>query len=174
MAGADTGNQLPSLQDLGELRHSTQDILLTVSRTVLFQELEPTEIQFLARFMRVYRADKGAVVFREQERGDYMLLVAAGSIEVFKRDDHGQDKSMGVASQGKTLGEMSMIDDGSPRSATCIALQDSILVAPTRSGLEELVHAHPRFGTNILLRLASILSERLRRATAQLVEFLDV
>jgi hypothetical protein len=84
MAGADTGNQLPSLQDLGELRHCTQeDILLTVSRTSLFQELEPTEIQFLARFMRVYRADKGAVVFREGERGDYMLLVAAGSIEVF-------------------------------------------------------------------------------------------
>jgi CRP/FNR family transcriptional regulator, cyclic AMP receptor protein len=173
MAGANTGNQLPSLQDLGELRDFSQDILLTVSHTSLFQELEANEIQFLARFMRVYRADKGAVVFREAERGDYMLLVATGSVEIFKRNDHGQDKPMGVAGQGKTLGEMSLID-GNPRSATCIALQDSIFVALTRSGVDELAHAHPRVGIKILLRLASILSERLRRSTAQLVEFLDV
>lgn len=87
----------------------------------LFDDFDAAEIAGLARYMACYRAPSCTEIIREGEVGDFMFLILNGSVEIAKRDAHGQPQAISTAGPGKTLGEMSLID-GEPRFASCMAL----------------------------------------------------
>jgi CRP-like cAMP-binding protein len=72
---------------------------------------------------------------------------------------------------GKTFGEMSLID-GEPRSASAIALDDSKVLVLTEENFHRLVYQYPHLGAMVLLKLAQLMSQRLRQTSDLLVDFL--
>ena len=166
-------DQLPGARDLGEASLIPKDIHSIIRQIPLFQDLSASELQALEHFLYVYKVKRGAVVFREGEPTDYMLIVAEGAVRILKRDEHNEEKLIAVAERGNTLGEMALLDGG-PRSATCVADQDTTFIALTRSRFGELTQAYPVLALRVLIRLGSALSRRLRRVNEQLVELLDV
>jgi CRP-like cAMP-binding protein len=70
-----------------------------------------------------------------------------------------------------TLGEMSMID-GEPRFATCMAIEPTTVAVLTRDDMRRIIEDAPRLGTKILLNLMTLLSQRLRRTSAKLLDLL--
>jgi CRP-like cAMP-binding protein len=143
--------------------------LLAESR--IFNDLEWSEIDLLSRFMQAYRANEGTVIFREGELGDCLCLILAGQVEIHKGDQHDEDRVVAVVGPGKTLGEMSVID-GERRSASCVARSDTTLTLLTKGNFEKLLQEHPALGVKILTKIARLLSQRLRSACGQLVDYL--
>ena len=73
---------------------------------------------------------------------------------------------------GMTLGEMSMID-GEPRFATCIALKETTFAALTRDNMVKIILDRPSLGAKILIKLVTMLSQRLRHTSAMLLQYMS-
>lgn len=136
----------------------------------LFGDFAQDDIVRLAPHLACYRAPAGTVILEEGEPGHHLLILISGLVEVVKRDSEGGHKGIGVVGPGHTLGEMSMLD-GKPRSATCMALDDTVFAVLDRASLSHLLEDDPRLANQILLDIALMLTQRLREADIQIVDF---
>ena len=121
--------------------------------------------------MNVYQVDKGKTVIQEGDPGDYMLLVIHGRVEVYKKDYLGIQQPMATAGPGMAVGEMSMID-GESRFATCIAMDATTFAVLSRDNMVTLILDGPALGAKVLIKLITLLSQRLRQTSAKLLEFM--
>ena len=130
------------------------------------------EIEVLARHMDIHTVAAGEVIFHEGAPGEYMALVVRGRVRVLKEDSLGRRRRITTIVGGKTLGEMSLVDS-EPRSATAEADTDTVLLVLTRDSLARLIADYPGLGVKLLTNLARMLSQRLRRTSGILVEYLE-
>lgn len=100
----------------------------------------------------------GQVVFRAGESGDRLYVVRSGAVEL----RHG-DIVLERLGPGEMFGEMAIID-GSPRSATAVACEDSELVPIDQPRFHALCQHTPFFAENVMRLIAG----RLRRTTQSL------
>lgn len=143
-----------------------------IAETQLFGDFCWKDIEALACYMQCYEVAAGTIVFEEGSAGSYMCLLVAGQVEIVKDDHDGKPHRIVMISRGKTVGEMSIID-GEPRSATCIASQDSVLLLLTKDNYHRIITERPGLAVHILAKLAKLMSQRLRGVSGQLVEYLD-
>jgi CRP-like cAMP-binding protein len=164
--------RLPQLEHVGDATQHATRIHGMVGYAPLFEQFSLAEIRLLGHFMQAFRAQAGQEIIREGEAGDFMMLVIEGRVEVFKQDRWNTPRLIAVVEEGKTLGEMSMID-GEPRFATCVAVEPSLIAVLSRDALALIILEQPMLGAKILMQLAVMLSQRLRQTSLRLVEFVD-
>lgn len=140
--------------------------------TRIFNDFDWQEIEALSTYMQAYRAAPNATLFREGDRGDYMCLILGGQVNILKEAHDSEDKIVSSVDTGKTLGEMSMVD-GEPRSATAVTADDTTLAILTRASFNRLIQDKPALGVKILMKVARLLSQRLRRTSGILVDYLE-
>ncbi len=125
----------------------------------LFRGLTPEDIsKIIARGMTV-RVLKGETVFYKGTIGSQMYVVLAGTVAV--RDGV---KDIATLSTGDTFGEMALINS-EPRSATVVAVEDSLLFVLSESTFQQLLTK--RVSIQILLNIVRTLSHRLRDANVK-------
>ena len=168
----DARGPLESLQRVGKGTAITNEIFGLVGRSHFFAEFSREDISVLAGYMDVYRVQPGETIIRENDGGDFMLLVIEGGVDIFKRSLRGQQQHMTIVGPGMTLGEMSMID-GEPRFATCIASDPTVFAVLHRDDMAKIILDHPSLGSKILVKLVSMLSARLRQTSAKLLQFME-
>ncbi len=137
----------------------------------LFADLEWSDVEQLSGYLQCYEVRAGTVVFSEGDPGSYMCVLISGQIEILKEDHEGVQRRLVLMSPGKTVGEMSIID-GEPRSATCVATRDSVMLLLTKEHYIKITRERPMLAVHILSKLAKLMSQRLRGLTGQLVEYL--
>lgn len=138
----------------------------------LLAELSPRELRVLSGYLLVRDAEAGEVIFREGEAGDSLCFLAHGEVRIEKEGDDRLARTVAVERGHRAIGEMALMD-GEPRSATCIATQDSRLLVLTRSSFDRLGHAHPALALRVAMSLARLVSRRLRQASGRLVDYLE-
>jgi len=143
----------------------TIDLLET---TKWADDLSRKEVEVLAGYFRLYTAEKGSVIVRESSRDVYLCLLLDGKVQVTKEGDSHAAKSLGSIGPGKTFGEMSLID-GEPRSASIIAEEAATLLVLTGDDFERLSSDVPRLAIKVLLKIAKVVSQRLRQTTGALL-----
>lgn len=138
----------------------------------LFQRFfEFHELEHLSSYMKLVSAPKNTIIFREGEKGGYMLILIDGKMEVSKSGDGGMHL-LSYEGKGRVLGEMALIDQ-EPRSATCVASTDCEMVSLSTEGLDRLVAEHPPVAYKLMFVLARLLSRRLRRTSGLLADFIS-
>jgi CRP-like cAMP-binding protein len=104
--------------------------------------------------------DKGETIIREGEKDKSIFFLISGKIGVYKGD-----KLVACISQPNSpIGEISAILD-TPRTATCIALEESELVV-YKGGIDEIITKFPKTAKAIIKNLA----ERLAKSTSSYIE----
>jgi CRP/FNR family cyclic AMP-dependent transcriptional regulator len=98
----------------------------------------------------------GSVIFEEGTTGEEMFGVISGRVELHMANGH--SFSLGP---DDTFGEMAIVD-GSPRSATAVAAEDSTVAVIDRHRFLFLVTETPMFA----LQVMASLGERLRASQA--------
>ncbi|MBF0167497.1 MAG: cyclic nucleotide-binding domain-containing protein [Alphaproteobacteria bacterium] len=108
----------------------------------------------------------GQKVFAEGEEGNRAYLVEKGEVEIFKKTEEGEERILGVITQGGIFGEMALIDN-QPRMASARILTDATLSIIPRAAFEEkLRHADPflRALLTIFVRnIRTLTTEKLKR-----------
>jgi CRP/FNR family cyclic AMP-dependent transcriptional regulator len=164
--------QLGHLESLGDATEFASQIHALIPKCRLLENFLPDEVQLLADFMDVYRAEPGVEIIREGDGGDFMLMIIEGKVEVHKRDRWNTPQLLAVVEAGRTLGEMSMID-GQPRFATCIAVEPALIAVLDRENLARIIVEQPLLGAKVLMELVLMLSQRLRATSGRLLGLLD-
>jgi CRP/FNR family cyclic AMP-dependent transcriptional regulator len=172
-AGLEPGQgYLQHLQRVGGGTALTNEIFGLVGRSLFFAEFSREDISVMAGYMNVYRAKPGETIIREDDGGDFMLLIIEGAVDIFKRNMRGEQQHMTNVGPGMTLGEMSMID-GEPRFATCVATDPTLFAVLRRDDMAKIILDHPSLGSKILVKLVSMLSARLRQTSAKLLQYME-
>ena len=162
---------LESFEFLGAGDGFSDQIFSLVGRSQFFAEFNRDDVALLAGYMRIYHAHPGETLIYEGDIGDYMLLVIRGDVDIFKTNLMGEQQLMTSVSQGVTLGEMSMID-GEPRFATCIALKETTFGVLARDTMAQIILENPSLGAKLLIKLVTMLSQRLRHTSATLLQYM--
>ena len=136
------------------------------------QEFSWREIKTIAEYVRVFSAEKRTVILREGAVQSFLCLLASGNVEIVKLDSADKSKVIGSVDEGKTFGEMALIDRG-PRSASVVAVSDTILIVLHLAEFNNMSDSSPRLALKILHRIAKLLSHRLRQTSGVLADFLD-
>jgi CRP/FNR family cyclic AMP-dependent transcriptional regulator len=168
----ETPQQLAHLEALGDAAQFAELMHALIPKCRLLENFSRSEVDLLAHFMSVYRADPGVEVIREGDGGDFMLMVLEGEVEVHKRDRWNTPQLLATVQAGRTLGEMSMID-GEARFATCIATSPAMIAVLHRESLARIIVEQPLLGAKILMELVLMLSQRLRATSQRLLGLMD-
>ena len=116
----------------------TRERLITfLLETPMFENLDPSEIMEIIHIVDIEQFQAGETVFNEGDVGDAWFVLYRGAVEVLKTGDAGEKKITELGPQA-CFGEISILD-GSPRSATIRATEDSIVFRVTRDSFAELI-----------------------------------
>jgi CRP/FNR family cyclic AMP-dependent transcriptional regulator len=144
-----------------------RDLLRTVP---IFSELSDGDVASLAQLLNRRKYPKDAVVFFENEEGDFFFMIVQGRIKVTILGDDGREVILSMLGPGDFFGEMALLDN-EPRSASAIAAEESELLSLARSDFQKV--STKRSITGALIK---VLTARLRRANHQIstLALLDV
>lgn len=160
------------LELLGSGIASSDRISSLLENAQMFRDFEWNQIQTLSGYIQLYRANPGAVLFQEGEKGDFMCVVLEGKLDILKENTQGESKSVATAMPGRSLGEMAMVD-GEPRSATAVVVVPTMLAVLTYDNFQLLLRDKPALASKMLLKIAQMLSQRLRQTSGMLVDYLE-
>lgn len=165
-------SSLGALEILGSGIASSDRISALLENAQMFRDFEWSQIATLAAYIQLYRATPGTVLFREGEKGDFMCVVLEGKLEIHKENHQHVEKTVATAFPGRSLGEMAMVD-GEPRSATAVVIEPTMLAVLTHENFLLIMRDKPALATKILMKIAQLLSQRLRQTSGILVDYLE-
>ncbi|MBI5055466.1 MAG: cyclic nucleotide-binding domain-containing protein [Nitrospirae bacterium] len=82
----------------------------------------------------------GEDIIREGEVGDAYYVVKSGKVAVIKKENRESPEQVAVLSEGEGFGEEALIS-GKRRSATCRAIEDTVVLSLSRSDFDKTVKA---------------------------------
>jgi len=108
----------------------------------LFSDLSQDEFREIVRKLKAASHLKGGTIIKEGDQGDSIMIIASGSVEVYK--DAPDDRKVLVAtlSEGSFFGEFGYFAY-SKRQASVVAAEDSELLEITREDMEDVVRKFP-------------------------------
>ncbi len=123
----------------------------------LFSGLSGPEVEIAAGFLKERRYIRDSVVFREGERGEELFIVLSGRVGSFVAQSDGTRRKIYEFGPGRFFGEMAIVE-GEPRSATCQAEEETILLVLEGRDFYRLVFEHPGTGRKLLSSMGRVLS----------------
>jgi CRP/FNR family transcriptional regulator, cyclic AMP receptor protein len=126
----------------------------------VFKDFQPLDSGNFQSFCELRRVKEGETLVAQGDMTTEFYVVLSGSLRVVDQRT-GEDFFLARLCEGDVFGEMSFID-GSPRSATVIAENDSEVLAMDRASYCLLLSANPHLGTLVLIYLGRMMAGRLR------------
>jgi CRP/FNR family transcriptional regulator, cyclic AMP receptor protein len=137
---------------------------LAISR--LFDGVAEPDRQMVLNAALPVNVRKGTTLFERGDVGGTMYVVNAGRIEISIITELGRKIVLNQIPSGHCFGEIGMIDT-LERTASAVALEDSILLPVSRSTFMEAVCNNPQLSINLM----EILCERLRWVSDSVEEY---
>lgn len=134
-----------------------EDVLF-LKKNPIFSDVGTEELKAIAAIAedRTYEAESQVV--REGAPGESLFLVKQGSVRITKIMGD-KETELAVLPETSCFGEMVLFEDA-PRSASCYAQTDCLLMVIGRSDLLDVIQMYPR----IAIQLFKVIGSRLRTA----------
>jgi NTE family protein len=101
-------------------------------------ELEPAALSLLRERLTWVEVAGGQTLMQQGAAGDSIYLSISGRLRAYVNDEEGVPRMVREMGRGQVIGEMSMYTD-EPRSATVVAIRDSVLVRLAKEHFAELL-----------------------------------
>jgi diguanylate cyclase (GGDEF)-like protein len=125
------------------------------------------ELNAFAAFLEPRRLPEGEVLFKEGEPGSLIFIVRSGLVGAYVLERDGSHREVYEFPPGSLFGEMA-IAEGTVRSATAYAKEDSFLFALDAIDFYRLVWEHPALAVKLLGNMARNLAAWLDEAAGYL------
>jgi CRP-like cAMP-binding protein len=136
----------------------------------LTREFDAGEKAAFAKCLRAENFTAKKVIFEEGSSNQRMYLVMFGNVLVSKKITADMEEVVARFGRGNFFGELSLIDNKSPRSATVQTESDATLLILEMDKLFELERSSPGIASKLYRALLWELTMRLRKTTQQLQE----
>ena len=121
----------------------SHESLLTDLLTAAFGVLDAQSLGVLRAQLRWVQVAGGQSLMEQGELGDSMYLSVSGRLRAYVQQDDGSQKVVREMGRGQVIGEMSLFTN-EPRSATVVAIRDSVLVRLDKAQFDRLVASNPQ------------------------------
>jgi CRP/FNR family transcriptional regulator, cyclic AMP receptor protein len=140
-----------------------------IVRTVLCRGLTFEQTEQILKAMVPVTAAPGTIVFRENEKGQGLVVALEGSVEILKHGRDGADQTIASVEAPTVLGEMSLITDR-PHSATVRAVTACEFRLLTRAQFDRLLQGESLAAYKVIATLAEVIARRLNRMDEKVME----
>ncbi|MDQ1354525.1 MAG: family transcriptional regulator, cyclic receptor protein [Acidobacteriota bacterium] len=150
------------------------DFVLNVLKGLaIFADLDDHALRDLSALFdeRIYAHDE--IIFEEGAMGNSMMVITSGQVRVSQTQGPNVEEALIVLKEGDVFGEMALIED-LPRSATTIAHTNVIIFEISREHFLSYIEKDCVNGLKIVLKLARILSSRLRETDNKVKAFVNM
>ena len=127
----------------------------------IFDTLTRRQKTKLYSIIHIRHYNQGEMVFRQGDPGVGLYIVRDGQVEVYNEYSDMTRKKIATLNKGDFFGDISLLNE-SPRSATIVASQNTILFGLFKPDLLNIMDSDPKLGMRFVYRLAQIVAERLR------------
>ncbi len=138
------------------------DRMLLMKSTQVFESFDARDLAGVAEVLAERRYARDEILMTEGERGDYLAIVADGTVRITKGDGQGGQVPIRDLGRGAVIGEIALLEEG-PRTASVVAVDDCLVLTLTRLEFEDLIEEYP----GVALGICRVLSHRLQTMTAQ-------
>jgi serine/threonine protein phosphatase PrpC/CRP-like cAMP-binding protein len=128
----------------------------------LFKHLTYKEIMRLLNVLVVKDYKAGEKIIEEKTDGEELFIILSGKVKL-----HKDEAFITHLERGAHFGEMALVDR-SKRSASASAEEDSRALMLRRRDFYEIIRKEPVLATKLLWSFVQVLTERLRKTTADL------
>jgi CRP-like cAMP-binding protein len=156
-------------KNVERLQVKPDEMAMMLDKTSWGNDLTWDELVTLGKFMQAYKVRPDTVLFSEGELNQTMAILVEGRVEIFKSTMENQKKSLAKVKSPQTFGEMSLID-GQPRSAEVVADSNCICLLLKKDRFLAMSERQPQLAFKILWKISSLMSQRLRQVSGQLVD----
>ncbi len=173
-----TGAAPPGQEQVRQQAHPeatapSEELMVELERQLrkvsLFEGLLPVHLRRIASLVHEVRLDRGEAIFRHGDAGDGLYLIVEGSIRISRSVAGMGEEALAVLAPGMYFGEMSIVDDDSPRSADAIANESARLLMLPKDDLRDLMFVDRELAYELLWRFVRTLSLRLRESNDRLL-----
>ena len=138
--------------------------ILFIKQVDFFRGLTIDQLKVLANICEEEFFRKGMHIFREGEPGGVLFIVVNGRVGIEREGERkGSILRLVTLESRSSFGEMNLFDN-SPRSASALAIEDTLVLKLRREPLVTLMRQYP----DMLLELVKFLSQRIRDANDQI------
>ena len=130
----------------------------------LFADIPVDVLQATPVCERVYAPE--TVIFREGDHVDTLMLVGSGLVQISKAGRQGHEEVLSLIEANDFFGELALLDRG-PRSASAIALKNTVIGEIDRSAFDFLMEKAPRV---LPINFTRVTVERLRSTNSRFIE----
>jgi len=117
------------------------------------------DLSGFSRFTRVFQSDE--IIFSEFEPGDTFYMIQSGRVKLLKNEGE-FERTLDILQPPEMFGEMAILE-GSPRSATAIAVDEVKALEFNAQNFEILMTGNPQIGFNLLRIFAKRIYDSKRR-----------
>ncbi len=137
----------------------------------LFRELSDPHLDLILTICEETSYTAGQFIFRQDDPGDALYLIADGEVEILLESQEGGTKPILLATlhSGEVFGEIVLLESGR-RTASARAKTDTHLLRMPRRRLTNMLADYPEIGFRIMRRMAIDLVSKLRSANRSLRE----
>ncbi|PKK91077.1 MAG: hypothetical protein CVV64_04725 [Candidatus Wallbacteria bacterium HGW-Wallbacteria-1] len=134
--------------------------------TPLLFSLNDDEVKIFCSYLKAGTYSDGDILFREGDEGNYLCVIARGSIGIARQQEDGELKILWELPENKVFGELALFD-GQPRSGTAVCIGDTEVYFLHQKDFMNLSNAQPSLSMKITLNVIKVLSSNLRTTTAR-------
>ena len=128
----------------------------------LFKHLTYKEIMRLLNVLVVKDYKAGEKIIEEKTDGEELFIILSGKVKL-----HKDEAFITHLERGAHFGEMALVDR-SPRSLSVTAEDPTRMLVLHRRDFYEIIRKEPQLATKLLWSFVQVLTERLRKTTAEL------
>ena len=133
---------------------------LRLANVPLFKSLPREEISNLLESYKTWDAQIGSFILHEGEPSDEFHVILQGQVEIIRALGSAEESHLGVRQSGEFIGEIGLLNQGTPRTATARVVQNARILTITYADFDRLLKRFPE----LAYEMARALSARLTQA----------
>jgi len=143
-----------------------------LKQVAIFNGLSQKDLREIESIAKVRRVLQGQEIFSVSALGDSLYIVLAGSVKIYTTSSRGRRKTFDYLETRDFFGEMALLDEKEVRSASAVALKDSVLLTIHKRDFRRLLLTKPHLAFSVLQTVC----KRLRKADQEIenLTFQDV
>src|SRR6476659_2211131 len=126
----------------------------SLSRIPLFGRLTPEELEQLAQEVDQVKFDAAETIFNEQDKGDALYVVEAGSVRIWVLDEDVEPVTLKELGPGEFFGELAVLDRG-PRSTNATAIGETLLHRLSSDDFQAFLMKHPDVAIDVICEIGA-------------------
>ncbi|MFB0517240.1 MAG: cyclic nucleotide-binding domain-containing protein [Candidatus Neomarinimicrobiota bacterium] len=142
---------------------------LAISHVPVFRGLSRRELRAVENIIHQREYHAGEAIFHQGDPGLGMYIIIKGQVRIVNNQDPDNPIIYSELNDGDFFGDLALVDEAN-RSATALAAADTRVIAFFRPELKDILTRFPNLGNKILINLASVIAQRLRKTNDLLIQ----